>query len=73
MQHFENAVGAMSGDAKPKIRATLDPNGVRIYIQFFTAYDEIGKNKMIMENALYDALLANGFTFPSPQYIRLLK
>ena len=73
MQHFENAVSAMSGDTKPKIRATLDPNGVRIYIQFFTSYDEIGKNKMIMENALYDALLANGFTFPSPQYIRLVK
>lgn len=71
LEHFKQSVTSMGGRDKPQIRAILDPNGFRIYIQFFTAYDEMGKNKMIMQNALYDGLAQAGFTLPSPTYIRL--
>lgn len=40
--------------SKPTVRAELANNGFKIYVQFFTAFDEIGKNKMIMQNSIFD-------------------
>ena len=43
------------------------------YTKMIENYDEVGKNKMIMENALFDALKAHGFKMPGPKYIRIQK
>lgn len=55
------------------MRVELDPNGFRIYIQFFTAYYDIGKNKMIMQNALYDALKEANVEMPTPTFMRTIE
>lgn len=56
---------------KPKNRAELDANGFRIYIQYFSSVTELGKNRMIMQNGLYDAFEAKNIEMPIPMYIRI--
>ena len=70
VKEFDKKMKGLSESKEPKIRANLDANGFLIYIQFFTPYDEIGKNKMIMQNALYDSLKNNNIELPVPKYVR---
>ena len=71
LELFDREMEAQDSDKKPTIRATLDANGFRVYIQFFTMYRDIGQTKMIMQNALYDAFVAHGIEMPVPNYLRL--
>lgn len=71
VQEFEKKMEGLGEDTKPKLRATMDPNGFVVFVQFFTAYDEIGKNKTIMQNAIYDEFVKENIKMPTPQYIRL--
>lgn len=70
IKKFDIKMAGVDADKKPKVRLELDPNGFRVYIQFFTAYYDIGKNKMIMQNALYDALKEANIEMPTPTFIR---
>lgn len=71
VKEFDKKMKGLSESKEPKIRANLDANGFLIFIQFFTQYDKIGKNKMIMQNALYDELKNNNIELPVPKYIRI--
>ncbi|WP_296130109.1 hypothetical protein [uncultured Anaerococcus sp.] len=55
--------------AKPTVRAELAQNGYKIYVQFFTTYSEIGKNKMIMQNSIFDEFRKNNIKMPSPKLV----
>lgn len=70
VKKFDIKMAGVDADKKPKVRVELDPNGFRVYIQFFTAYYDIGKNKMIMQNALYDALKEANVEMPTPTFMR---
>lgn len=60
-------------EAKARIRRQIEANGFRIYIQYFTSYKDAGKNRMIFENALFDAFTGAGIKMPVPQYLRIEK
>lgn len=60
-------------EAKARIRRQIEANGFRIYIQYFTSYKDTGKNRMIFENALFDAFAGAGIKMPVPQYLRIEK
>lgn len=57
--------------SKPTERAEFANNGFKIYVHFFTAYDEIGKNKMIIQNSIFDEFRKNNIKMSNPQFIYL--
>ncbi|MGX7107511.1 mechanosensitive ion channel domain-containing protein [Hutsoniella sourekii] len=70
LEKFDRSIEAQDYDIKPSIRAVLDSNGFRIYIQYFSRFDEIGKNQMIMQNNLYDLFESHNISMPEPIYYR---
>ena len=68
---FQESMDSYGELAKPTVRAELANNDFKIYVQFFTAYDEIGKNKMIMQNSIFDEFRKNNIKMPSPQFLYL--
>lgn len=68
---FQESMDSYGELAKPTVRAELANNGFKIYVQFFTAYDEIGKNKMIMQNSIFDEFRKNNIKMPNPQFLYL--
>ena len=68
---FQESMDSYGEVSKPTVRAELANNGFKIYVQFFTAYDEIGKNKMIMQNSIFDEFRKNNIKMPNPQYLYL--
>ena len=71
VEHFLNKLDSHDERGKPTLRAELTNIGFNIYVQFFTAYDEMGKNKMIMRNAIYDAFNQAGIKLPQTYSIQL--
>lgn len=69
LEAFMDSMESFGEKAKPTIRAELHSLGFEIFIQFFTSYDEISKNKMIMQNACYDEFEKAGIDMPVPDYI----
>lgn len=55
---------------KPQIRAQYDLNGVRIYVRYFTHYDDTGKNNARMQFALVDSFNNNNIPMVQPKWIR---
>lgn len=72
LEEFKKKMRGLNEEVKPKIRAELDNNGFRIYIQFIASYDKIGMSKSLVQNALYDEYVKEGIKMPTPQYIRLV-
>lgn len=68
---FVESMDSYGEVAKPTVRAELANNGFKIYVQFFTAFDEIGKNKMIMQNSIFDEFRKNNIKMPNPQFLYL--
>lgn len=69
VEAFIDSMESFGENAKPSIRAELHSLGFEIFIQFFTSYDEIAKNKMIMQNACYDEFEKEGIYMPVPKYL----
>ena len=66
---FVESMDSYGEVAKPTVRAELAQNGYKIYVQFFTTYSEIGKNKMIMQNSIFDEFRKNNIKMPSPKLV----
>lgn len=68
---FQESMDSYGEVSKPTVRAELANNGFKIYVQLFTAYYEIGKNKMIMQNTIFDEFRKNNIKMPNPQFLYL--
>ena len=68
---FQESMDSYGEVSKPTVRAELANNGFKIYVQLFTAYYEIGKNKMIMQNSIFDEFRKNNIKMPNPQFLYL--
>lgn len=71
LEKFRIAMESYGERIRPRLRAELATSGFEIFIQFYTTFDEIGKNKMIMQNALYDEFIKNNINMPTPKIIHL--
>ena len=71
LEKFRIAMESYGERIKPRLRAELATSCFEIFIQFYTAFDEIGKNKMIMQNALYDEFVKHNINMPTPKIIHL--
>lgn len=70
LESLEKMSDLMDSTEKPLIRADYDVNGVRIYVRYFTHYDDTGKNKSRMQFALYDAFTKNNIPMIHPKWFR---
>ena len=66
---FEREMEYINQGNKPSVWKEYDPNGIRIYVRYFSKVTELGINKNLIEISLYDLFKANGIEMPTPQYI----
>lgn len=67
---FDREMEYIDTDKRPKVWAQLDANGFRIYVIYFSRYDELALNRRLFENGLYDIFEKNGISMPVPHYYR---
>lgn len=68
---FRESMDSYGEVSKPTVRAELANNGFKIHVQFFTAFGKIGKNKMIMQNSIFDEFRKNNIKMLNPQSLYL--
>ena len=71
LEEFDKDLESMRTNKKPHVRAELDDNGFRIYIRYFTKYQDKTMNNAIMKNELYDAFVAHDIKMPAPKLVRI--
>ncbi|AMB93539.1 mechanosensitive ion channel family protein [Aerococcus sanguinicola] len=67
---FKRKMDGLEASTKPQIRIEYGNRSMNVYIQFFTPYDKIAVNKMIMQNALYFDLRNRGIQVTSMQVVK---
>lgn len=70
LEELKKMTDLLDSTDKPQIRAQYDLNGVRIYVRYFTHYDDTGKNNSRMQFALVDSFRENGVPMIQPKWIR---
>lgn len=68
---FRESMDSYGEVSKPTVRAELGNNCFKIHVQFFTAFGEIGKNKMIMQNSIFDEFRKYNIKMLKPQFLYL--
>ena len=68
---FRESMDSYGEVSKPTVRAELANNGFKIHVQFFTAFGKIGKNKMMMQNSIFDEFRKNNIKMLNPQSLYL--
>lgn len=68
---FRESMDSYGEVSKPTVWAELANNGFKIHVQFFTAFGKIGKNKMIMQNSIFDEFRKNNIKMLNPQSLYL--
>lgn len=68
---FRESMDSYGEVSKPTVRAELANNCFKIHVQFFTAFGEIGKNKMIMQNSIFDEFRKYNIKMLKPQFLYL--
>ncbi|WP_111861690.1 mechanosensitive ion channel family protein [Aerococcus mictus] len=64
LEIFERKMESLGADKKPKIRIEVGNSAYKVFVEFFTNYDAIGQNKMLMQNALYQTFMNKGIEVP---------
>lgn len=64
MENFGSDIG-------PNVRSEIESNGFRIFVQFFTSFDDKGKNNRYIAQELFDLFEANDIKVVVPNYVRV--
>lgn len=70
LEQLDKMTDLLESTEKPQIRAQYDVNGVRIYVRYFTHYNDTGKNNSRMQFAIVDAFNKNNIPMIQPKWIR---
>lgn len=68
---FKREMAYLDQGNKPDIWLEYSPNGILIYVRFFTPAKEMGNNKSIIELGIYDIFKANNIPMPVPEYLSI--
>lgn len=71
LEIFDRVLSGSQQKKEPSIRASLDDNGFRIYIRYFTGFEHVDLHNRLMKTALFDEFVNNNIQMPEPKYIRL--